>query len=102
MKKLMMSIALIIVSSLAAEAFVDNEHMTTKQYMQNAGYSSYMASMLELTTRDPYAPTDDLYPVKSPKRFAQLLWKKIDPTAFEEINNHWHDIKTSTGFGDLN
>lgn len=102
MKKIIMALGIIILSSLTAEAFVDTGHMTTKQYMLNSGYSSNMATMAEITTRDPYAPTDDLYPERSTKRFLQLFWKKIDPAAFPDINNSWHDIKESAGFSDLN
>lgn len=102
MKKLLIALSLVLTASLTAEAYLDTEHMTTKQYMLNAGYSSYMSSMAEITTRDPYASTDDLYPKRSPKRFLQLLWKKVDPVAFPDINDNFHDIKLNSGFNDLN
>ena len=102
MKKLLTAFGLFLALSLTAQAYVETGHMTTKQYMLNSGYSSFMADMAEITTRDPYAPTDDKFPERSPKRFFKLLWKKIDSTAFPEINNNWHDIKESTGFSDLN
>lgn len=102
MKNLLIALSLVFSVSLAAEAYLDAEHMTTKQYMLNAGYSSYMSSMAEVTTRDPYAPTDDIYPKRSPKKFMQLLWKKVDPVAFPDINDNFHDIKLNAGFSDLN
>lgn len=102
MKKLLIAFSLVLTASLAAEAYLDTEHMTSKQYMLNSGYSSLMSSMAEITTRDPYAPTDDLFPKHSPKRFMKLLWKKVDPVAFPDTNTYWHDIKHSAGFTDLN
>lgn len=102
MKKLLIAFSLVLAASLTAEAYLDTEYMTTKQYMLNSGYSSLMSSMAEITTRDPYAPTDDIYPQRSPKRFLQLMWKKVDPAAFPDTNTYWHDIKHSAGFNDLN
>ena len=102
MKKLVISFVMLAVTSLAANAHVDTGHMKTKQYMLNTGYSSEMAKYGELATRDPYAPIDDKYPQKSPKRFLKYVWKRIDSTSFPDDNNTWHDIQMSTGFSDLN
>lgn len=101
MKKVLLSIITLSITTLAANAHVDSQHMTTSQYMLNAGYSANMAKYAELTTRDPYAPTDDIHPEKSPKRFLKYVWKKIDSTAFPDDNNTWHDIKMTSGFSDL-
>ena len=93
---------MLTLTSLAANAHIDTNYMKTKQYMLNSGYSAEIAKYAELTTRDPYAPTDDIYPQKSPKRFLKYVWKRIDSTAFPDDNNTWHDIKMSTEFSDLN
>lgn len=102
MKKLSILLMLLSMSAITAQAHIDSNHTQTRQFMLNSGYSSAIAEYAELSTRDPYAPTDDLYPEKSAKRFFKNLWKKIDSTAFPEENNTWHDIKMNTGFYDLN
>ena len=102
MKKLSILLAILSLSAISVQAHIDANHTQTEQYMLNSGYSSAMAEYAKLSTRDPYAPTDDIYPERSAKRFFKNLWKKIDPTAFPEENDTWHDIKMNTGFYDLN
>ena len=102
MKKLLLTFGLISLANLAANAHIESQHTITEQYMLNSGYSADVAKWVELTSRDPYAPTDDLYPKYSAKRFFKYLWKKIDPTAFPDDNFEWHSIKYSTGIHDLN
>ena len=101
MKKILICLAISTLTVLSANAHIDNEHMTTQQYMLNSGYSSDMAKYAEISTRDPYAPTDDIHPVKSPKSFFKDVWQKIDPTSFPDHNFTWHKIQMNTGFSDL-
>ena len=102
MKNLLFVLGLLSVCSLSAQAFVDSQYAVTEQYMLNSGYSAEAAKYAELSTRDPYAPTDDIYPKHSPKRFLIQLWKKIDPVAFPEYNTRWHQIKYTPSFYDYN
>lgn len=103
MKKFTIALGLMmLMSSQASYAAIDAEYMTSEQYMLNTGYSKYMTDMAQITTRDPYQPTDDIYPKKSPKRFFQMLWKKVDPVAFPDVNQNMHDIQLNNGFNDLN
>ena len=39
---------------------------------------------------------------KDRKSFWKIMWKKVDPTAFQDVNDMWHDIKLETGIRDLN
>jgi len=102
MKKYLLTLGLITTLQLSADAYVDSQHIITEQYLLNTGYSSSAARYIKLNTRDPYAPTDEIYPKRNAKRFFKTLWKKIDPTAFQDENEEWHDIKFDTGFYDLN
>jgi len=102
MKKILLSIGILLTVATSANAYVDSQYTVTEQYFLNSGYSSSTMKMVELTTRDPYAPTDDLYPKVSAKKFFKMLWKKVDPAAFPDENFAWHNIKYSTGVGDLN
>lgn len=101
MKKLILSIAVLLTTSLCANANIDSDFIKSEQYFLNAGYSEQTAEFVSLTNRDPYSPTDDIYPKKTVKTYCQLLWKKIDPTAFPELNNVWHDTKLNTGITDF-
>lgn len=102
MKKLLLVMGFIALGSLTANAHVDSQYTVTEQYLLNSGYSAEVAKWAKFSTRDPYAPTDDLYPKYSVKRYFKYLWKKVDPTAFPDDNFQWHDIKYSTGIHDLN
>ena len=101
MKKFGIAICLMAFLAPMANAAIDAEYMTSEQYLLNSGYSKFLTDMAQITTRDPYQPTDDIYPKKSPKRFFQMLWKKVDPVAFPEINQNMHDIQLNNGFNDL-
>ncbi len=101
MKKFVICLTVSMLTVLSANAHIDNQYMTTSQYMLNSGYSSEMAKYAEMSTRDHFAPTDDIHPVKSPKSFFKDVWQKVDPTAFPDHNNTWHAIKMNTGFSDL-
>lgn len=102
MKKLLIATSVLFVSALSVHANIDTQHLMTKQFMLNSGYSANMAKYTELIARDPYAPTDDKYPEKNFKYFMKNVWRKVDPTSFPDDNNTWHDIQMSTGFNDLN
>lgn len=102
MKKFLLSMVVLSLSVTSAQAHIDSNFTQTEQYMLNSGYSRSMANYAHITNRDPYAPTDDIYPEHSAKRFFKVLWKKIDPTAFPDENSNWHNIQLNTGFYDLN
>ena len=102
MKKILLATGAILLAGLSVQANVDSQHLMTEQFMLNSGYSSNMAKYTELITRDPYAPTDDKFPKKNFKNTMKNIWRKIDPTAFPDENNTWHDIKMNTGINDLN
>ncbi|MCR5262181.1 MAG: hypothetical protein K6C94_10160 [Candidatus Gastranaerophilales bacterium] len=102
MKKLSILLTLLTLSAISAQAHIDSNHTHTRQFFLNSGYSAAMEEYAGLSTRDPYAPTDDIYPERSAKRFFKNVWKKIDPAAFPEENDTWHDIKMNAGFYDLN
>lgn len=54
MKKIALLFSIIMLTTVAANAFVDNQYMTTEQYMVNTGYSAEMAKMMAVTNQDPY------------------------------------------------
>ena len=102
MKKLLLTLGILSTVTLSANAYIDSQYTVTEQYALNSGYSTETAKLIQLSTRDPYAPTDDLYPKYSAKRFFKQLWKRIDPTAFPDQNFEWHKIEYSTNILDLN
>ncbi|MBQ2645293.1 hypothetical protein IJG14_06965 [bacterium] len=102
MKKVSIFLSIFFMTALCASAHIDSNYMHSIQYLLNSGYSEAIAKYADITTRDPYSPTDDIYPEKSPKHFLKMLWKKIDSTAFPDDNNTWHSIKMNTDFSDLN
>ena len=53
MKKLLISLSLVCFIGTAFAA-VDNQYMTTPQFMVNTGYSTEMARLLSVTNQDPY------------------------------------------------
>ena len=53
MKKLILLFSLILVSQ-SAFAYIDNQFMTTEQYLVNTGYSAEAAKMMTITNQDPY------------------------------------------------
>lgn len=101
MKKLLLTFGVITLTALTSNAHIETNHTTTEQYMLNSGYSAEVAKWAKLTSRDPYAPTDDIYPKYSAKRFFKYLWKKVDPTAFPDDNFEWHSIQYSPSLNDL-
>jgi len=102
MKKYLLTLGILLSVSLTANAYVDSQYTITEQYMLNSGYSSEISRLIKTSSRDPYAPTDDIYPKYSLKKLFKQFWKKIDPTAFPEENFLWHDIKYTTGIYDMN
>ena len=44
----------IALTDLSAGAFVDNQYMTSPQYLQNTGYSTEVSRMIEVVNQDPY------------------------------------------------
>ena len=54
MKKIVLALSAVLMTSLSASAFVDNQYMTTPQYLQNTGYSAEMSRMINITSGDPY------------------------------------------------
>ena len=85
MKKFGIAICLMAFLAPMANAAIDAEYMTSEQYLLNSGYSKFLTDMAQITTRDPYQPTDDIYPKKSPKRFFQMLWKKLTLSHFPKL-----------------
>ena len=66
MKKILMSI-LMVCSVGTVFAAVDNQYMTTPQFMQNTGYSTEMSRLVSVTNQDPYRE-----PYKEDKNFKTL------------------------------
>lgn len=54
MKKIALILTILLSTSLASNAFVDNMYMTSEQYLVNTGYSAEMAKMINVTNQDPY------------------------------------------------
>lgn len=102
MKKFLLTLGILLSVSLSANAYIDSQYTITEQYMLNSGYSTEISRLIHTSSRDPYAPTDDIYPKHSMKRFLKQLWKKIDPVAFSDDNFEWHNIKYSSDIYDMN
>ena len=93
-KYIILSAAMLVITSSVANAYVDNQFMKTEQYMLNTGYSTDMVKMLDQHTLDPYRE-----PYSEPKN-ASTIWKRIygyvAPSMYTDLTYYNHDIKFNT------
>lgn len=54
MKKLFFILPALLAFVLKADAYIDNQYMTTPQYLENTGYSKEMSRLMAVTNQDPY------------------------------------------------
>ena len=54
MKKVCLVLIGLFMFGLSAHSYIDNQYMTTPEYLQNTGYSAEMARLMAITNQDPY------------------------------------------------
>ncbi len=89
MKKIAFLFTVVILSSLSANAFVDNQYMTTAQYMQNTGYSAEMQNMINVTNQDPYR--EPYAEHRSKKDIIKRVYSYIVPATYTNLDFYNHN-----------
>ena len=75
-------------AGLSADAFVDNQYMTTEQFMVNTGYSAEMSKMMKVTNQDPYR---EVYvPPKDAKTIYQRAYGYFVPGSYTDHSFYNH------------
>ena len=90
MKKLVLALAVVLIASLSANAFVDNQYMTTPQYMQNTGYSTDMSRLMAIVNQDPYR--EPYIEKRSFKNLVKRTYNYLVPGAYTNMNFYNHNI----------
>lgn len=96
MKKIALILTILLSTSLASNAFVDNMYMTSEQYLVNTGYSAEMANMLNITNLDPYR--ENYVEPNSFKDIVKRAYNYIAPTTYTNLDYYNH----STNFNGPN
>ena len=89
MKKVILALVAVLMAGVSANAFIDNQYMTTPQYLRNTGFSSEMARMMAITNQDPYRE-----PYVEKKTFKDLLKRSYNylvPGAYTDLDFYGHD-----------
>ncbi len=90
MKNLVLALAIVIASASGANAFIDNQYMTTAQYLQNTGYSAEMARLISITNQDPYR--EPYTPEHGFKNFIKRSYNYLLPGANTDMDFYNHNI----------
>ena len=96
MKKLVLLSVAILSTSLGSYAFVDNQYMTTSQYMVNTGYSSEMERMMAVTNQDPYREPHTAKSERTPADIAKKIYNYIAPGMYTDYDFYNHNINNNT------
>jgi hypothetical protein len=96
MKKTVLTLTILMAVSMAANAFVDTEYMTTEQYIVNTGYSKDMAKEMMVVKQDPYRPEFSDKDQRSFKDVTRKIYNYIAPTMYTDYNYYNHSIKFNT------
>ncbi len=89
MKKTALILALLS-TSMASYAFIDNQYMTTAQYLVNTGYSAEMAEMMAVTNQDPYR--EPYVESKTPLGILKRTYNYIVPGVYTDLDFYNHSI----------
>ena len=95
MKKIALILTIILSTSMAANAFIDNQYMTTGQFMQNTGYSSEMAKIMAVTNQDPYREPE-AEKKNTPMDVAKKVYNYIAPGMYTDYDFYNHNIHYNT------
>lgn len=90
MKKLVLALAVVLTAGLSASAFVDNQYMTTPQYMVNTGYSAEMSRMAAIVNQDPYREPQTQQ--RGFKNFMKKTSNYIIPGTYTDMDFYNHNI----------
>lgn len=97
MKKFIYVISFLFVGSLAANAYVDSQYMTTEQFLTNSGFSKDTAKNVSFSKQDPYTLND-----KTDKRtIYQKIYNYIDPCSGASRAYPDHDVNPDSNWQDL-
>ncbi len=100
MKKIMFLLAVVTFTAMSVHAFVDNQYMTTAQYMQNTGYSAEMHRMMSVTNQDPYR--EPYVESTDAKAIAKRIYNYIVPGEYDNLDFYNHSTNFDhTGWKDL-
>ena len=90
MKKIIFLLTAILLPTLTANAFVDNQYMTTAQYMQNTGYSAEMHNMMSVTNQNPYR--EPYVEGRTKKDIAKRVYSYLVPGTFNNLDFYNHNM----------
>ena len=98
MKKFLYIIPVLVVTSIASQAAIDSNHMSTEQFLINTGYSADVANTLEAQKRNPYGPYKEQ---RDTRTFWMKLYNYIDPVSNGNRTFPIHDTKINSNWQDL-
>lgn len=97
MKKIIYVISFLFVGSLAANAYVDSQHMTTEQFLINEGYSKEAVKNVSFDKKNPYSP----YARTDKRTIYQKIYNYIDPCSGADVKFPYHDVNFDSNWQDL-
>ncbi len=89
MKKLSLILSVFMVTSLAANAYVDSQYLKSDKFLQNVGYSSETSKMLGITTDNPYR--DVKKEEMTPANFFKRVYWYVNPAAQNDFDFYRDD-----------
>ena len=95
MKKIALLFSLILIAQ-SAQAFIDNQHMKTEQFLVNTGFSAEMARMIAINSENPYREPHVEKP--TPKNILRRFYHYIVPGQGQDLDFYNHSID-SNGWG---
>lgn len=96
MKKIVLLLIVILSTSMASQAFIDNMYMTTEQYMKNTGYSAGMAKLINVVNQDPYRKAWEDEDARQPIDVARKVYNYLVPGMYQDYDFFERSIKNNT------
>ncbi len=96
MKKIVLVLAIMISTTMTANAFIDNQYMTTEQYMVNTGYSKEMSRLMAVVNQDPYRPMHDNSDERNLRDLSRKVYNYLIPAMYTDYDFYYHNINNNT------
>lgn len=88
MKKIALVLSLVMTSTLAANAYVDSQYMSSEQFLVNTGYSKEAAKVLTVVNQDPYR--EPAVEATNPKNVFRRIYHYIVPGQNGDLDFYNH------------
>jgi hypothetical protein len=89
MKKIVLSLVVVLSTALVSNAYVDNQYMTTEQFLVNVGYSGEMSNVMAITNQDPYREPAEKQP-ETRLDIAKKIYNYLIPATYTNFDFYNH------------